>query len=238
MAFEAMLVLAPLFLLVFILPIMIGGSYRTWGLDVAQTWWEGKEWQGSPLTPFFGSPNDTPIISLIPSITYCDYHFVTLVNDHVLTYRCYLDANWHERIALFTWTMLVLLTFINFCNFFFWIGWAIRMKNCQKRQKWVMKKWMNGDNYSSNEQEFVEKFAGQLKMENLLLFYYIEAHTNRVVTRAFADALYENWKSKQQQIQNSFIVNFQKNIPKATAPPPTPEAEKLMHNLYLKSRIR
>uniref|UniRef100_A0A914E4J3 Uncharacterized protein n=1 Tax=Acrobeloides nanus TaxID=290746 RepID=A0A914E4J3_9BILA len=102
-AFEAMLVLAPLFLLVFILPIMIGGSYRTWGLDVAQTWWEGKEWQGSPLTPFFGSPNDTPIMPLIPRITYCDYHFVTLVNDHVLTYRCYLDANWHERIALFTW---------------------------------------------------------------------------------------------------------------------------------------
>uniref|UniRef100_A0A914DTU3 Innexin n=1 Tax=Acrobeloides nanus TaxID=290746 RepID=A0A914DTU3_9BILA len=154
--------------------------------------------QGSPLTPFFGSPNDTPIMPLIPRITYCDYHFVTLVNDHVLTYRCYLDANWHERIALFTWIMLVFLAFINFCNLFFWVGWAIQMKNCQKRQKWVMKKWMNGDNYSSNEQEFVEKFAGQLKMKNLLLFYYIEAHTDRVVTRTFADALYQNWMEKQQ----------------------------------------
>jgi hypothetical protein len=114
--------------------------------------------------------------------------------------------------------MLVLLTFINFCNLFFWIGWAIRMKICRQRQKWVMKKWMHGDNYSTNEQELVKKFAGQLKMGNLLLLYYIEAHTNWVVTRAFADALYKNWMEKQHG--------------EAAAPPSTPEAEKLMQVKY------
>uniref|UniRef100_A0A914CXU4 Innexin n=1 Tax=Acrobeloides nanus TaxID=290746 RepID=A0A914CXU4_9BILA len=224
-AFEAMLVIAPLVLLFFVLPIMVGGSYRTWGLDVARAWWERKEWQGSPLIPFFGSEKDDPIMPLIPRITYCDYHFVTLGNDHVLTYRCYLDANWHERTALFTWIMLVFLTFINLCNLWFWVGWAIRMRNRRKRQKWVIKKWLNNEDYGPNEKEFVERFAAQFKMGNLLLFYYIEAHTDRVVASAFANALYTNWLEKQQQqIQNSFIVN----ISKATAPPPTPEAEKLL----------
>uniref|UniRef100_A0A914QZW0 Uncharacterized protein n=1 Tax=Panagrolaimus davidi TaxID=227884 RepID=A0A914QZW0_9BILA len=42
--FEITLVLAPLFLLMGILPLMIGGHYRTWGLDVARAWWENREW--------------------------------------------------------------------------------------------------------------------------------------------------------------------------------------------------
>uniref|UniRef100_A0A915D5K0 Innexin n=1 Tax=Ditylenchus dipsaci TaxID=166011 RepID=A0A915D5K0_9BILA len=113
-AFEFTLVLAPLFLLIFFLPLMIGSNYRTWGLDIA------KAWRDSPLMPFFGSDSREVRVPLIPRITYCDYHFVTLGNDHILTYRCYLDANWHERTALFTWIMLVFLIFINLCNLYFW----------------------------------------------------------------------------------------------------------------------
>lgn len=58
--------------------------------------------KGRPLRPLFGSIEDVHV-PLIPRVTYCDYHFVSLGNDHVLTYRCYLDANWHERTALCTW---------------------------------------------------------------------------------------------------------------------------------------
>lgn len=42
--FELVLVLAPCFLLIFFLPLMIGSSYRTWGLDVVKAWWENREW--------------------------------------------------------------------------------------------------------------------------------------------------------------------------------------------------
>ncbi|KAI1700459.1 innexin domain-containing protein [Ditylenchus destructor] len=106
MTFEISLVVAPLVLLLFVLPLMVGSNYRTWGLDIARAWWEGRDWQGSPLVPFFdvaSSEGRSMLVPLIPRITYCDYHFVTLGNTHSLTYRCYLDANWHERTALFTW---------------------------------------------------------------------------------------------------------------------------------------
>lgn len=129
-AFECCLTLAPLFLLLVVLPLMIGSGYRTYGIDVAKAWWEHREWyesQGSkrgPLAPFYslflveitclfrkgvplkpaiGSSTAPGQLPLIPRITYCDYHFVTMGNSHMLTYRCYLDANWHERTALFTW---------------------------------------------------------------------------------------------------------------------------------------
>jgi len=86
---------------------MIGPNYRSWGLDVIKAWWERKDWQGVSLPPVFGfqSPElgGRPAVPLIPRITYCDYQFVSIGNSHTLTYRCYLDANWHERTALFIW---------------------------------------------------------------------------------------------------------------------------------------
>jgi hypothetical protein len=44
--FELCLVIAPLLLLLVILPMMIGGAYRTWGLDLLRALWEKKEWYG------------------------------------------------------------------------------------------------------------------------------------------------------------------------------------------------
>ncbi|KAI1699587.1 innexin domain-containing protein [Ditylenchus destructor] len=214
-AFEFTLVLAPLFLLVFFLPLMIGSPYRTYGLDVIKAWWEHREWRDVPLAPAIGQSSWSdpthyqniyaqeiapPRVPLIPRITYCDYHFVTLGNDHILTYRCYLDANWHERTALFTWFMLVFLIFINLCNLYFWLLWAFQMRFRYKRQQWVLRKWLNGDDFSPAEREYMNHFAGLFKMGNLLLLYYIEAHTDRVVASAFCTALFQRWLEKESQI--------------------------------------
>jgi hypothetical protein len=38
------MVIAPILLLMFVLPLMIGGRYRSWGLDVAKAWWDKREW--------------------------------------------------------------------------------------------------------------------------------------------------------------------------------------------------
>jgi len=222
--FEAVLVLSPLFLLLFILPMMIGAGFRTWGLDVAMAMWERKEWQGAALTPFFGGDSNTsPLLPLIPRITYCDYPFVTLGNKQVITYRCYLDANWHERTALFTWYMLVFLTLINLCNLLSWIDWAIQMRDPQKRQQWVIKKWLSEEDYSQDEIGVNDPFTAQFKMGHLLLFYYIEAHTDRMVASAFVKELSMNFLEKQHLLmQNSFIIK----VMKPTAP--SEENAKLM----------
>lgn len=163
---------------------------------------------------------------LIPRITYCDYHFVTLGNDHVLTYRCYLDANWHERTALFCWVMLVLLIILNAINLLFWLIWAAKMKRRSSRQEWVMRKWLNDDDFRPDEYEHLRSFAASFKMGNLLLFYYIEAHTDRVVASAFAKALYEHWMDRMQaQVEGSCRVNMPPHL-RPTAPPLTPDCEK------------
>lgn len=44
LTFEFALVAAPLFLLVVVLPLMIGSQYRSWGFDIARAWWEHREW--------------------------------------------------------------------------------------------------------------------------------------------------------------------------------------------------
>jgi hypothetical protein len=45
LTFEICLVIAPLLLLLVVLPLMIGSTYRTYGLDIAIAWWENREWQ-------------------------------------------------------------------------------------------------------------------------------------------------------------------------------------------------
>ncbi|KAH7724106.1 innexin family protein [Aphelenchoides avenae] len=194
--FEACLVLAPVFLLVVVLPLMIGSGYRTWGFDIARAWWEHREWKGEPIRPLFGS-HSGPVVPLIPRVTYCDYHWITLSNDHVLTYRCYLDANWHERTALFTWGMLLFLFFVNFCNLVFWVLWAMKMTSRKRRKHYVLKKWLNHDDIDPNAYGWAEEFADCFRMSNLLLFYFIEAHTDRVVASAFCTALFNRWLQQQ-----------------------------------------
>ncbi|KAF7634722.1 Innexin [Meloidogyne graminicola] len=200
-AFEFSLVLAPICLLIFVLPIMIGPNYRSWGLDVIKAWWERKDWQGVSLTPVLGfqSPElGRPSVPLIPRITYCDYQFVSIGNSHTLTYRCYLDANWHERTALFIWIMLVFLTIVNFLNLIFWIEWAIRMKFKKPRRRWVLRKWLNTDEFlTEHEMVLIRKFASTFRTGNLLLFYYIEAHSSRVVASAFCIALFRRWLDRR-----------------------------------------
>ena len=123
--------------------------------------------------------------------------------------------------------MLLLLTIINFLNLLFWLHWAIKMRNSKKRRKWVMKKWLNDDDFRPDEMEFVEKFAKTFKMSNLLLFYYIEAHSDRVVASAFAKALYSSWMDRfQQYADESFRVNILHNHHRPTALPMTPESMK------------
>ncbi|KAL3096299.1 hypothetical protein niasHS_004937 [Heterodera schachtii] len=214
--FELSLVFAPIVLLMFVLPLMVGAGYRTWGLDVARAWWDRKEWHGTTLTPVLGAVDEhqqqrlfqrplrdwersPPRIPLIPRITYCDYNYVSLGNTHTLTYRCYLDANWHERTALFTWVMLAFLTVVNLGNLMFWLEWAFRMKLKTQRRKWVLRKWLcDKDDFSPWEQDQMNKFAEQFRTGNLLLFYYIEAHTDRVVASAFCSGLFRLWLQKKK----------------------------------------
>jgi hypothetical protein len=42
LTFELWLLLAPLLLLLFVLPWMVGARFRTWGLDILRTSWEGR----------------------------------------------------------------------------------------------------------------------------------------------------------------------------------------------------
>ncbi|KAL3076337.1 hypothetical protein niasHS_013608 [Heterodera schachtii] len=210
LAFECSLVMSPLLLLLFVLPLMIGGAYRSWGLDIARAWWERRDWQGSPLVPFYessiGISNHRPVVPLIPRITYCDYHFVSLGNSHTLTYRCYMDANWHERTALFTWVMLTFLALINMGNLVFWFEWTVRMRFRHQRRGWVIKKWLNADGFNEAELALMMRFAESFKMGQLLYFYYIEAHTDRVVASAFCTALFARWLEKRQRRKTAALA--------------------------------
>uniref|UniRef100_A0A914GRU5 Innexin n=1 Tax=Globodera rostochiensis TaxID=31243 RepID=A0A914GRU5_GLORO len=218
LAFECSLFVAPLLLLLFVLPLMIGGAYRTWGLDIARAWWERRDWQGSPLLPFYDASvsishdvsheasQRRPVVPLIPRITYCDYHFVSLGNSHTLTYRCYMDANWHERTALFTWVMLTFLATINLGNLVFWFEWTVRMRFRHQRRGWVIKKWLNADGFNEAELALMMRFAESFKMGQLLYFYYIEAHTDRVVASAFCTALFARWLEKRQRRKSAALA--------------------------------
>lgn len=74
-----------------------------------------------------------------------------------------------------------------------------------------MKKWLNNDdNFSDGEKELAKQFTSQFKMGNLLLMYYIEAHTDRVVASAFAMELFKLWMERQQENGEIFIVNMSK----------------------------
>lgn len=124
--------------------------------------------------------------------------------------------------------MLVFLSFINLCNLFFWFLWACRMRNKWKRQRWVMKKWLNQDDFSEKEFEMAPKFAASWKMGSILMFYYIEAHTDRVVASAFAAELFRQWMDRHQHRGNGYSIDIPKFRPRKNRAS-TPENEKLIN---------
>lgn len=115
--------------------------------------------------------------------------------------------------------MLVFLAFINFVNLFFWVLWAFRMCSRIKRKKWVMKKWLNQDGFAPGERKYMADFAETFKMGNILLFYYIEAHTDRTVASSFCTALFQQWLetriNEEAQPKDRVIMP----IAEPTAPP-------------------
>lgn len=60
--------------------------------------------------------------------------------------------------------MLVFLTLINVGNLFFWVEWAIRMRNKRQRRKWVTRKWLNADGFSDAELTMMIKFAEEFRV--------------------------------------------------------------------------
>lgn len=44
LTFEFVIMIAPLFLNLVVLPLMIGSQFRSYGMDVAIAWWENREW--------------------------------------------------------------------------------------------------------------------------------------------------------------------------------------------------
>jgi hypothetical protein len=78
------------------------------------------------------------------------------------------------------------------------------------RRRWVLQKWLNSDDFSRDEQDLLVQFAKHFKMGNLIMFYYIEAHTDRVVASAFCTALFRR-KLETQQHNGSFVVNMPKD---------------------------
>ena len=107
--FEFGLVLAPVILLLFVFPSMIGSNFRTYGFDVVKAWHYNNNWQDTP----FGSNDNIP---LFPRTTYCDFHSLLGPNGP-FTYQCYLDVTWYERTAFITWFVFIILAKF-FCKFY------------------------------------------------------------------------------------------------------------------------
>uniref|UniRef100_A0A914EE57 Uncharacterized protein n=1 Tax=Acrobeloides nanus TaxID=290746 RepID=A0A914EE57_9BILA len=87
-----------------------------------------------------------------------------------------------------------------------------------------MKKWLNQEGFTLNERKYMADFAEIFKFGNLLLFYYIEAHTDRTVASAFCTALFQRWLEIQindeiMPIDNRVVIH----MPEPTAPPQSPE---------------
>ncbi|KAI1700460.1 hypothetical protein Ddc_18072 [Ditylenchus destructor] len=99
--------------------------------------------------------------------------------------------------------MLIFLTSINLGNLVFWVEWAVRMRSRKQRRAWVTKKWLNPDGFNEAELALMLRFAEGFKMGQLLYFYYIEAHTDRVVASAFCTALFGRWLERKRRQRHS-----------------------------------
>ncbi|KAH7699603.1 hypothetical protein AAVH_33291, partial [Aphelenchoides avenae] len=107
--------------------------------------------------------------------------------------------------------MLLLLFFVNLGNMLSWVLWSLKMKSRKHRRNYVLKKWLNHKNIDPNAYDCADEFAASFRVSNLLIFYFIEAHTDRVVASAFCTALFK--RRLQHECRLKFGIAMPKDDP-------------------------
>lgn len=131
-----------------------------------------------------------------PRVTLCDFQIRQLQNVHRYTVQCVLPINlFNEKIFIFIWFWLVLVSFATCGNFLFWV---YRVVFRQNRVKYV-KKYLKIANsiHTIADKKLARRFADQyLRDDGIFVLRLVSKNSNEMVLSDLVLELWQIFKNK------------------------------------------
>jgi hypothetical protein len=137
-----------------------------------------------------------------PRITLCDFRIRQLNNLQTWTVQCVLPINlFNEKIFIFIWFWLVLLTFLTAYNVGKWIFFHILHNN----KVHYIKKYLKSQNQIQNnfDKKLCIQFARHyLRNDGIFLMYMISKNSTNIVVTDLIAELWKKFKNRYRQAKN------------------------------------
>ncbi len=168
---------------VFLLNGFLKTDYHIYGIEVMVQFLkiDTEEW---PISPRF------------PRVTLCDFYVRQLANTHRHTVQCVLPINlFNEKIFMFIWFWLLLMSILSFYNLCIWIGRCM----CARNQGFFIKKHLKIILHDDEDLDEVRKLAkpfvlNYLRQDGILVLRLLEFNTNSLVAAELINTLWRHFK--------------------------------------------
>ena len=171
--FVKLLYILNVFLQFFLLDIVLTTQFEEYGLDVMGGAISDTDWTLTPRVPF-------------PRVTMCDFEVRRLGNVHSYTVQCTLPINlYNEKIFLFLWFWLILVTLVNIVELFSWTFRGLFLSD--------------GKRYIRDHLQYAERLKGSEK----------DPDTNSIELRR-QDSKLESNDKHEPRVANDFVENYLK----------------------------
>lgn len=186
--FIKMLYVVNVFSQFFILNAFLGHNfYSMFGFEVVENLAKNYEWRESHR---------------FPRVTLCDFQIRQLQNIHRYTVQCVLPINlFNEKIFIFIWFWLVLISAATSGNFLFWI---YRVVFRQNRLKYI-KKYLKITNniHTIADKKLARRFADQyLRDDGIFVLRLVSKNSNDMVLSDLVQELWRIFRNKPHIIKD------------------------------------
>lgn len=176
-----LLFIANVFGQLFALNFFLGHDFHAYGVDVVSALMRGDDWTASQR---------------FPRITMCDFLVRRLGNVQRYTVQCVLPINlFNEKIYLFIWFWLVVLTIV---TTFTLLQWIVRFAVHKDRRRFVSKnlklKGCIKPSRDKRDNDRLDTFVDNyLKQDGVFVLRLVHINTNAITTTEFIASL---WNQK------------------------------------------
>lgn len=162
----------------FILNLLLGAKYGSFGYDLLSGKTHGEKWQDDNANTF-------------PLVTMCDFNVRRLGNVHRYSVQCVLPINmYNEKIYVFLWFWFLMVSVITVLNFLFWL---VRSVLPWDKRRYITNHLATREIDVENKKFLVKRFVSYLRHDGVFLIRLIGHNCNFLTTNDITAAIWDTW---------------------------------------------
>lgn len=167
----------------FILNLLLGAKYGSFGYDLLSGNTHSEKWQDDNANTF-------------PLVTMCDFQVRRLGNVHRYSVQCVLPINmYNEKIYVFLWFWFLMVSVITVLNFLFWL---IRSVLPWDKRRYITNHLATRNIEVDNKALLVKKFVSYLRHDGVFLIRLIGHNCNFLTTNDITAAIWDTWERENK----------------------------------------